>query len=135
MFYLFWYFVNVVITLYLHLLFYKQVSNPLNWLQDVLTFKIYGLVVKNWTCKDIPISASDFVPSRLLIDQLCISIFQCCAFLDVHLTRQRGLKMAIIGSDAPELQTCVDNFNISENACVCRKCDLKLYINICFFLF
>ena len=28
------------------------------------------------------------------------------------------------------LQTCVDNFNISENACVCRKCDLKLYINI-----
>jgi hypothetical protein len=34
------------------------------------------LVVKNWTCKDIPVSASDFVPSRLLIDQLCISIFQ-----------------------------------------------------------
>ena len=27
-------------------------------------------------CKDIPVSASDFVPSRLLIDQLCISIFQ-----------------------------------------------------------
>ena len=38
--------------------------------------KLYGLVVKNWTCKDIPVSASDFVPSRLLIDQLCISIFQ-----------------------------------------------------------
>ena len=33
-------------------------------------------MVKNWTYKDIPVSASDFVPSRLLIDQLCISIFQ-----------------------------------------------------------
>jgi hypothetical protein len=69
--------------------------------------KLYGLVIKNWTCKDIPVSASDFVPSRLLIDQLCISIFQCCAFLDVHLTRQRGLKMAIIGSDAHEFYKLV----------------------------
>jgi hypothetical protein len=33
-------------------------------------------IINTWTCKDIPVSASDFVPSRLLIDQLCISIFQ-----------------------------------------------------------
>ena len=32
---------------------------------------------------------------------------QCCACLDVHLTRQRGLKMAIIGSDAPEFYKLV----------------------------
>ena len=32
---------------------------------------------------------------------------QYCACLDVHLTRQRGLKMAIIGSDAPEFYKLV----------------------------
>ena len=32
---------------------------------------------------------------------------QCCACLDVHLTRQGGLKMAIIGSDAPEFYKLV----------------------------
>jgi hypothetical protein len=31
---------------------------------------------KKSEAEDIPVSASDFVPSRLLIDQLCISIFQ-----------------------------------------------------------
>ncbi|CAB9540338.1 hypothetical protein BROOK1789B_1189 [Bathymodiolus brooksi thiotrophic gill symbiont] len=45
-------------------------------------------IFKLTSCKDIPVSASDFVPSRLLIDQLC-------------------LKMAIIGSDAPEFYKLV----------------------------
>ena len=44
---------------------------------------------------------------KLLMIFFLFLFCQCCACLDVHLIRQRGLKMAIIGSDAPEFYKLV----------------------------
>ena len=59
-----------------------------------------------------------------------------CVYCSKHDISKRYIHLQQRVSDAPEFYKLVsDNFNISENVCVCRKCDLKLYINIYGFFF